>query len=114
MTDLGTLGGAESGAYDINEAGQIVGWAETAEGEEHATFWHDGTTFDVDTSESLALGINQSGQIVGRVQAADAVTHAVMWQPVGSTNLVEPSPAEATPAPAIPTDPLESTSKPLA
>ncbi len=36
MTDLGTLGGTGSIATDINDIGQVVGFALTAEGESHA------------------------------------------------------------------------------
>jgi len=39
MQDLGTLGGRESVATGINEAGLIVGWAHTASGESHACVW---------------------------------------------------------------------------
>lgn len=39
MTDLGTLGGSRSMALGINNAGQIVGWATTRNGSEHAVLW---------------------------------------------------------------------------
>ncbi|HET9598091.1 MAG TPA: hypothetical protein VFP65_21060, partial [Anaeromyxobacteraceae bacterium] len=39
MTDLGTLGGRWANAFDINAAGDIVGSAAAASGEEHAVLW---------------------------------------------------------------------------
>ena len=38
-TDLGTLGGQQSAAIDINDHGQIVGWATTNTGRKHAVLW---------------------------------------------------------------------------
>jgi len=38
-TDLGTLGGQQSAAIDINDQGQIVGWATTNTGRKHAVLW---------------------------------------------------------------------------
>lgn len=34
--DIGTLGGQRSSAHDINDSGQVIGWAQTAAGQERA------------------------------------------------------------------------------
>ena len=43
IVDLGTLGGSRSSAYGINNRGQVVGVAETADGDLHAFLWNSGT-----------------------------------------------------------------------
>src|SRR6476619_6724335 len=43
ITDLGTLGGNTSSAYDINAVGQIVGTSATSAGEDPALLWQNGT-----------------------------------------------------------------------
>src|SRR5438270_891169 len=40
---LGTLGGRHSVAYAINDAGQVVGGADTSDGRRQAFLWQDGT-----------------------------------------------------------------------
>ncbi|HEV8265121.1 MAG TPA: hypothetical protein VGQ06_09225 [Gemmatimonadales bacterium] len=40
--DLGTLGGEQSDAIDINTSGMLVGWASTESGETHAVLWRPG------------------------------------------------------------------------
>jgi len=76
MEDLGTLaGGDTSEAWDVNDLGEVVGWARTADYHVHAVLWDaTGTIIDLNTVEGIpsgwilakAEGINNSGQIVGR------------------------------------------------
>jgi len=87
MTDLGTLGGAESQAFDISSnSNRIVGQAMTAAGATKAFFWPgSGTTlYDLGTlggTNSNAYGINHTGWIVGRAQISNGQYHAFRWDP---------------------------------
>jgi probable HAF family extracellular repeat protein len=101
ITPLSTLGGDNGFAASVNNAGQVVGWAETN--------LHDGTcaypqvlqfkatVWDPDGQihalpqfgndpDSAAVAINQEGQIVGisgicdNAVGAYSATHAVLWQ----------------------------------
>ena len=73
ILDLGTLGGAGSGAIGLNDAGQVVGQASGPPGQApHAFVWsrsegmRDLGSLDGDPgSTSAAWGINDAGQIVG-------------------------------------------------
>ena len=91
MTDLGTLGGVNSDAFAINVAGQVVGWAETVAGEEHASLWNVGAgTVDLGTlggDTSHALSINESGQVVGYSTTNGGVNRAFLWENGAMTDL---------------------------
>jgi len=83
--DLGTFGGDESWAYAINNPGNVVGWAELADGNYHAFLWDGTANVDLGTLGGLfsaAYGINDDGVIVGYAQDASGQTHAVAWYPV--------------------------------
>jgi probable HAF family extracellular repeat protein len=76
--DLGTLGGARSQAVAVDEHGQVVGWSETADGEQHAFLWEDGRLVDLGAlagaeSSSRAVDINDRGQILGEVDGRPVV-----------------------------------------
>ncbi len=69
LTELNTLGGYWSLAWDINNRGQIAGEAQTADGLSHAALWENSMITDIGGLEgyaqSSAWAINESGQAVG-------------------------------------------------
>ncbi|MEI6501748.1 MAG: PEP-CTERM sorting domain-containing protein [Armatimonadota bacterium] len=72
-TALSTLGGQGADAYDINNAGWVVGSAAASDGRAHACLWIGGTVFDLNsclvTPAGSTLtgvrGINSVGDVVG-------------------------------------------------
>lgn len=48
LQELGALGGGSAQAYGINNAGVVVGTAQTADGSYHA-FMYNGSMHDIDT-----------------------------------------------------------------
>jgi len=80
----GTLGGALSTAFGINDFGWVVGTSTTESEEGHAYLWQNGNMTDLGIGGAEA--INNSGQIVGRFPA-NFPYHAVLWQNGTMTDL---------------------------
>ena len=83
MFNLGALGGVESYAHGINDAGQVVGSAQIITGEMHAFLYAADTMIDlhpVGSSQSAAIAINNAGQVAGYNLTAAGECHAFVWQ----------------------------------
>ena len=84
QTVLGTLGGRDSWAWGINNAGQVSGWSHVAgatpgtSGDEHAFIFQNGEFEDIGGKttggNSNASGINAKGQLAGWVRGRSADT----------------------------------------
>ena len=92
--DLGTLGGAISAAFSINDSNQIVGFAEDANGYMFATLFDptgEGNNVNLGTIsgydiKSYAQSINNKGQIVGRCETGGSSPVAVLFDATGAGN----------------------------
>lgn len=99
MTDLGTLGGRDSVAYGINNAGQAVGTSNIAGHDtdityDHAFLYQNGRMTDLGTlgdDSSYALGINNSGQVVGNTSALGGFIWTAKDGMQALESLVDPS-----------------------
>jgi probable HAF family extracellular repeat protein len=83
MRFLGSLGGGSSFAYALNEAGQVVGSAQAANGQFHAFLWENGTMRDLGTlgaDASSALRIDANGRIVGYTEKVGGPIRAFLWE----------------------------------
>jgi len=84
LIDLGTLGGSQAAANDVNDLGQVVGWSYTSDNPvSHAFRWTVGTGMqDLGTLPgghfSYASAINNLGQVVG-FSDGPGNDHAFLW-----------------------------------
>ena len=82
-TDIGTLGGAHTYGYAINNSNQVVGASENAQGTPRAFIYSDGVMRDLGTlggTSAQARGINSAGQVVGTSDTpGNKAAHATLW-----------------------------------
>jgi probable HAF family extracellular repeat protein len=78
---------AGSGAYDINDRGQVVGWSDTTRHAQHAFLWEAGTGMqDLGTLDSLrgdTNSIHPVGRIGSRCARAVDDRPACLGRPAG-------------------------------
>ena len=85
MQDIGSLGGALSQAFAINDNGQVAGGSNTAANAYHAFLWTPGRGMqDLGTlpgdDMSQATGVNSKGQVVGWSQnSTTGILRAFLW-----------------------------------
>jgi probable HAF family extracellular repeat protein len=97
MTDLGTLPGASSSiAYDINDAGQVIGDSSTADEMDAGFLYSAGQMKDLNTIIAAGSGwyltaaraINNKGQIAAAGQKDGQVgRHALLLEPPGADTI---------------------------
>jgi probable HAF family extracellular repeat protein len=82
MRDIGTLGGRDSRANAINNAGDVVGISTIVDVGMHAFLYRGGAMRDLGTlggSTSEAHGLNDGGEVVGEARTALGETHAFLY-----------------------------------
>jgi probable HAF family extracellular repeat protein len=83
VLDLGTLGGDNSEAFDINDDGLVVGDSETTTGDTVAFVWRADLGIrslgTLGGANSKAFAVNAMGQIVGESETSTGEVHATLW-----------------------------------
>lgn len=97
ITDIGvyelpTLGGNQTLALDINDAGEIVGSSQTVNGITHAFLYRQGLMEDITFGAGFtaaATGINNHSQVVGWILGAESEHSHGFYYDNGSTTFLD-------------------------
>jgi probable HAF family extracellular repeat protein len=83
LTKLGSLGGGNTVAREINQRGQVGGESDLPNGQRHAYLWEDGQMTDIGslpgTDFSTFEGLSDAGHVVGTSVTATGESHAYRW-----------------------------------
>jgi len=82
LVDLGSLGGPDSRAFDVNNSGDVVGFGYIdTEENAHAFMFSKGNLVDIHRYglKSAARGINENGIVIGHTINTDHLARATMW-----------------------------------
>lgn len=85
--DLGTFGGPFAEAFGVNNNGQVVGWAWTAQWRQRAFLWSVQTgMIDLGTLggvSATATSVSDNGIVIGTSDTADGFSRAFKWTAAG-------------------------------
>jgi probable HAF family extracellular repeat protein len=85
LTDLGSLGGGDTQAFDLNDSTQVVGYSRTETLKSRAFLWTDGQmvnlgVVNVDDFQSAAVDINALGHAVGTSTLKNGFARAALFR----------------------------------
>jgi probable HAF family extracellular repeat protein len=85
LTDLGTLGGGDTQAFDVNDSSQVVGYSRTSSLQSRAFVWDGGQMVNLgvvnaDDFQSAAVDLNALGDAVGTSTLKNGLPRAALWR----------------------------------
>ena len=85
LTDLGSLGGGDTQAFDLNDAAQVVGYSRTASMQSRAFLWDGGQmanlgVVNADDFQSAATDVNGLGHAVGTSTLKNGFGRAALFR----------------------------------
>ena len=85
LTDLGSLGGGDTRAFDVNDSAQVVGYSRTASLQSRAFLWNGGQMVNLgivnaDDFQSAAVDLNVLGHAVGTSTLKNGLARAALWR----------------------------------
>src|SRR5688572_27148318 len=85
LTDLGSLGGGDTQAFDLNDSAQMVGYSRTASLQSRAFLSDDSQMVNLgvvnaDDFQSAAVDLNVLGHAVGTSTLKNGLARAALWR----------------------------------